>query len=43
VKITPSHDVNDYETGTRHNLKFKQVISDDGVLINVPEDFMVNK
>ncbi len=30
VKITPSHDFNDFETGKRHNLPMKQVIGFDG-------------
>jgi valyl-tRNA synthetase len=30
VKVTPSHDKNDYETGKRHNLPQLQVIAEDG-------------
>jgi len=30
VKITPAHDFNDFETGKRHNLPMKQVISFEG-------------
>lgn len=30
VKITPSHDFNDFEVGKRHSLKMKQVIGFDG-------------
>lgn len=30
VKITPAHDFNDFETGKRHNLAMKQVITLDG-------------
>lgn len=41
VKITPNHDVNDYETAVQHKLNLKQVFSDDGLLINVPKEFMV--
>ena len=41
-KITPSHDVNDYETGRRHKLPFKSVLGDDGRLVNVPDEFMVH-
>ena len=33
VKITPSHDVNDYEVGIRHNLECINVISDDGKIV----------
>ena len=43
VKITPSHDFNDYETALRHNLNFKTIFNDDGCLVNVPAEFMVNK
>ncbi len=32
VKITPAHDPNDWEVGTRHNLEVIKVIGDDGVL-----------
>lgn len=41
VKITPCHDINDYETGLRHKLPFKQILDDDGRLINVPDEFSV--
>ncbi|KAL3869903.1 hypothetical protein ACJMK2_042527 [Sinanodonta woodiana] len=30
VKITPAHDVNDYEVGMRHNLPFINIMTDDG-------------
>ena len=30
VKVTPSHDPNDYEMGKRHNLPFVKVIGEDG-------------
>ena len=30
VKITPSHDHNDYEVGKRHNLPFINILTDDG-------------
>ncbi|XP_053689629.1 valine--tRNA ligase [Sabethes cyaneus] len=30
VKITPSHDPNDYEVGKRHNLPFINIFTDDG-------------
>jgi len=39
LKITPAHDVNDYEIGLRHNLPEISVIDLDGKLINVPEQF----
>ena len=32
VKITPSHDVNDFEVGERHNLGQKKIFTDDGHL-----------
>ncbi|KAF8752955.1 Class-I aminoacyl-tRNA synthetase [Rhizoctonia solani] len=32
VKITPAHDPNDYEVGTRHNLEFINILNDDGTL-----------
>jgi valyl-tRNA synthetase len=40
VKITPAHDVNDFEVGKRHNLPRLQVIDFDGTMINVPEQFI---
>ncbi|PIA17785.1 valyl-tRNA synthetase [Coemansia reversa NRRL 1564] len=30
VKITPAHDMNDYEVGKRHNLEFINLLNDDG-------------
>lgn len=38
VKITPSHDPNDFEVGERHNLRGIQVIDFDGTMINVPSE-----
>lgn len=32
LKVTPSHDINDYELGKKHNLGFLQVINKDGTL-----------
>lgn len=32
VKITPAHDPNDFEVGTRHNLEAIKVIADDGTM-----------
>ncbi len=32
LKITPSHDVNDYEIGLRHNLESINILNDDGTL-----------
>jgi len=39
VKITPSHDHNDYALGVRHNLPFINVINDQGEMENVPQTF----
>ena len=30
VKITPAHDPNDYDVGTRHKLDFINILNDDG-------------
>lgn len=32
VKITPAHDANDFEIGTRHNLEFINIFTDDGLI-----------
>ena len=40
VKITPAHDLNDFEVGKRHNLELVQVIDFDGKMINVPGQFV---
>ncbi len=40
VKITPSHDINDFEMGKRHNLKNIRVISYEGRIINSPEKYL---
>jgi valyl-tRNA synthetase len=34
VKITPAHDVNDYELGNRHNLKQIAIFNGDGIVVN---------
>ena len=39
VKITPAHDFDDFEVGERHKLERIQVISEDGIMINVPETY----
>ncbi|QQS35890.1 MAG: valine--tRNA ligase [Ignavibacteriales bacterium] len=40
VKVTPAHDVNDYEMGKRHNLEFINIFNDDATTNgNVPADF----
>ena len=39
VKITPAHDVNDYEMGKRHDLKIINIFNDDATTnSSVPED-----
>ncbi|WP_428898297.1 valyl-tRNA synthetase [Parelusimicrobium proximum] len=40
LKITPAHDVNDYEIGKRHNLDTIQAVSDKGKIIYGPEQFI---
>ncbi|MEI7689906.1 MAG: valine--tRNA ligase [Candidatus Saccharibacteria bacterium] len=40
LKITPAHDPNDFEVGQRHNLERVQVIGFDGLMTNVPDEFM---
>lgn len=32
VKLTPAHDFNDYQLGKRHDLKFINILNDDGTL-----------
>jgi len=39
VKVTPAHDLNDFEMGKRHKLGRIQVIDFDGTMINVPAQF----
>lgn len=40
VKVTPAHDVNDYEMGKRHKLEFINIFNDDASTNhNVPEEF----
>jgi valyl-tRNA synthetase len=41
VKITPAHDVNDYEMGQRHNLEMINIFNDDATTNNnVPDEFV---
>ncbi len=40
LKITPSHDINDYEIGLRHNLESIEIFNDDGTL-NDKAQFLV--
>lgn len=40
LKVTPGHDMLDFEIGERHKLPVVTVINNMGRLINVPEEFM---
>jgi len=40
LKITPAHDVNDYEIGKRHNLKVIDVINDNGTISEAGQVFV---
>ena len=40
VKITPAHDPNDFEIAKRHDLPIESIISPEGKMINVPEQFL---
>jgi len=40
LKITPAHDVNDYEIGIRHNLEVIDILNDDGTLNEKAEIFI---
>ena len=40
VKVTPAHDINDYEMGLRHHLEMVNIFNDDATTNgNVPRDF----
>ncbi|MBA3678696.1 valine--tRNA ligase [Candidatus Saccharibacteria bacterium] len=39
LKVTPAHDMADYDIGQRHNLPEVSVVDYEGKLINVPEEF----
>jgi len=40
VKVTPAHDVNDYEMGNRHKLEFINIFNEDATTNdNVPEEY----
>jgi len=39
LKVTPSHDINDYNLGKKHNLGFCQVINKDGTLNELCGEF----
>ncbi len=38
VKITPAHDVNDYEIGIRHNLPMINIMKPDGTINGMPKE-----
>jgi valyl-tRNA synthetase len=40
LKITPAHDVNDYEIGIRHNLEVIDILNDDGTLSEKAQIFI---
>jgi valyl-tRNA synthetase len=40
LKITPAHDINDYEIGLRHNLPTIDIFNDDGTLSEAAEIFV---
>lgn len=40
LKITPAHDINDYELGIKHNLKSIDILNDDGSLNEHAEMFI---
>ena len=40
LKITPAHDINDYEIGLRHNLPTIDIFNDDGTLSKAAEIFI---
>lgn len=42
LKVTPAHDLNDYEIGIRHNLPVIDILNDDGTL-NVKAEILVGE
>ncbi|MEM6800247.1 MAG: valine--tRNA ligase [Bacteroidota bacterium] len=40
LKVTPAHDINDYEIGIRHNLKTIDVLNEDGTISEAGEMFI---
>lgn len=40
LKVTPAHDINDYELGVKHNLASIDVLNDDGTLSEAAEVFV---
>ena len=43
VKVTPAHDVNDYEMGMRHNLQFINIFNDDATTNENVPDWLQNQ
>ena len=39
VKLTPAHDVNDYEAGLKHNLEMVEVFNESGIMNNLVPEF----
>jgi len=39
LKVTPAHDINDFEIGKRHNLEIIKAIANDGTMTSVTGDF----
>ena len=37
LKVTPAHDINDYELGKKHNLETIDILNDDGTLSNAAQ------
>jgi valyl-tRNA synthetase len=40
LKVTPAHDMNDYQLGQKHNLKIVDVLNDDGTLSEAAQIFI---
>lgn len=43
VKITPAHDLNDFELEKRHNLEFINIFTDDGLMNGNTGDYQGQK
>ena len=40
LKVTPAHDLNDYELGKKHNLEFIDILNDDGTLSKAAQKYI---
>ncbi|MEQ6121063.1 valine--tRNA ligase [Reichenbachiella sp. MALMAid0571] len=40
LKVTPAHDINDYELGQKHNLEIIDILNDDGTLSEAAQFFI---